>query len=103
MMPRLPALTTLAIGVALIVYWIAGFVAAERKLDAIGELASPRGNYEIALDFAPERFHQLLLQERGRLVEVRGNTVYMMDVTPSALHDIARRYWVDSIRRWNGK
>jgi hypothetical protein len=102
-MLKVPAVATLVIGVALVVYAVVGYSAGERKLAPIGAPTLPRGNYEIALDFAPERFHQLLLQERGRLVEVKGNTVYMMDVSPDALRDIARRYWVESIRRWSGK
>ena len=38
-------------------------------------LATGRANYRITLDFPPERFHQLLLQEKGRLVGVHGNVV----------------------------
>jgi hypothetical protein len=102
-MLRVPVVATLVVCVVLLVYGIAAYTAGERKLRDIGEPTVPRGNYEITLDFAPERFHQLLLQERGRLVEVRGSTVYMMDVTPDALRDIARRYWVESIGRWSGK
>ena len=73
--------------------------AAERKLAAIGPLGADRGRLRITLDFAPERFHQLRLQEAGRLVEVRDRTVYMMDVAPAALRTIAGEYWVDEIAR----
>jgi hypothetical protein len=36
-------------------------------------------------------------------VEVRDRTVFMMDVTPAALHGIAGEYWVDSVAKWDGK
>ena len=78
-------------------------IAAQRKLAPLGTAAGDRGNYRVTLDFPPERFHQLRLQEAGRLVEVRGRTVFMMDVDPAALRDIAGEYWVDCDRAWNGQ
>ena len=56
----------------------------------------------ITLDFAPERFHQLRLQDAGRLVEVRERTVYMKDVSPASLRAIAGEYWVETVARWEG-
>ena len=88
---------------SLAAWWIAAFSAAERKLAPLGALPAERGSYRITLDFAPERFHQLRLQETGRLVEVRERTVYMMDVAPAALRGIAGEYWVDGVARWDGK
>jgi hypothetical protein len=99
-MPRVPTVTTAAILAVLFIYWIFGFAGAQRKLASI-EPIDASGSYSITLDFAPERFHQLLLQDEGRLVEVRGNTVYMKDVSPKALRDIARQYWVSSVEPWN--
>jgi hypothetical protein len=34
---------------------------------------------------------------------VRDRTVYMMDVAPRALRDIAREYWVESVSAWSGR
>jgi hypothetical protein len=99
-MLRLPALATAAILAALLLYEGAALIGAQRKLAPLEPLAAPRGNYRITLDFPPERFHQLFLQDRGRLVGVHDNVVDMMDVTPAELRTIARRYWVDSIARW---
>ena len=87
----------------LVAWWIAAGVAAERKLAPLRPLVGERGSYRVTLDFAPERFHQLRLQEAGRLVEVRDRTVFMMDVTPAALRAIAGEYWVDSVAKWDGK
>lgn len=99
---RVPLVATATLLVALALYWLAAVIAGERKLANFEQLPS-RGNYRIVLDFAPERFHQLLLQDRGRLVEVQGNAVFMMDVTPPALRDIAQRYWVRSVEAWAGR
>ena len=102
-MPRVPLLATAVIAAALLVYWALAYAGGARKLQALEPLPGARANYRITLDFAPERFHQLVLQDKGRLVEVRGNTVFIMDVAPDALRDIARRYWVASIERWSGR
>lgn len=100
---RLPLIATTAIVVVIATWWAAGWVGAERKLAPLRPLAAERGSYRITLDFAPERFHQLRLQEAGRLVEVRDRTVFMMDVTPASLRAIAGEYWVDSVARWDGQ
>lgn len=102
-MLRLPAIATALIVAVVLAWWTAAYIAAERKLAAIAPAVGPRGHYRITLDFAPERFHQVRLQEAGRLVEVRGDSVYMMDVAPAALRGIAREYWVRGIERWEGR
>ena len=100
-MLRVPLAATLVILAVLAAFWIAGSAGAARKLAPLAPLDDARGNYAITLDFAPERFHQQRLQDLGRVVEVRGSTVYMKDVEPAALRTIAREYWVDAIARWN--
>ena len=102
-MLRLPAAATAFVLLVLGAYWLAGVVGAHQKLAAIEPPPAARGDYRITLAFAPERFHQVLLQEKGRLVEVRGNTVFMKDVDPNALRSIARNYWVESVARWSGQ
>ena len=101
-MLRLPATETAVLLIALAAYWLAGLIGAQHKLAAIEPAPSARGDYRITLAFAPERFHQVLLQQKGRLVEVRGNTVFMKDVDPGALRSIARNYWVETVARWSG-
>ena len=101
-MLRIPAIATVCVIAAIVAYWLSGVVAAGSKLAALEPLP-PRAHYAVTLAFPPERFHQLRLQDKGRVVEVRGRTVYMMDVTPSALTDIARAYWVDGVAPWAGR
>jgi hypothetical protein len=102
-MLRLPALATAVIVAAVLLYAGAGLAGAQRKLAPLAPLPHARASYRVTLDFAPERFHQLFLQDRGRLVGVHGNVVDMMDVEPAALRSIARQYWVASIARWSGQ
>ena len=99
---RVPLVATAVLLVAFALYWLVAVIAGERKLANIEQMPS-HGNYRIVLDFAPERFHQLLLQDRGRLVEVQSSAVFMMDVTPRAVRDIAQRYWVRSVEAWAGR
>jgi hypothetical protein len=101
-MLRLPLVVTALVTLAVLAYLAAGEVGARRKLAALEPLAA-KGDYRITLGFAPERFHQLLLQDKGRLVGVKGSTVLMKDVDPHALSSIARNYWVESITRWSGQ
>jgi hypothetical protein len=102
-MLRLPATATALLAAALFVYWLAGQIGAQHKLAALEAPPNARGDYRITLAFPPERFHQVLLQEKGRLVEVRGNTVFMKDIDPAALRAIARNYWVESVARWSNR
>jgi hypothetical protein len=100
---KLPLVATAIVIALLVGWWVAGSLAAQHKLAALGAPLQEHGSYRITLDFAPERFHQLRLQDAGRLVEVRDRTVYMMDVAPAALRGIAAEYWVEGVARWDGK
>jgi hypothetical protein len=80
-MLRMPAIATVCVIAAILAYWLSGIAAASSKLAAIEPLP-PRAHYAVTLAFPPERFHQLRLQDKGRVVEVRERVVYMMDVTP---------------------
>ena len=102
-MPRVPAVATAIVVIVLLSAWLFAHAGAQRKLAALEPLPDARAHYRIALDFAPERFHQLRLQDLGRLVEVRGESVYMMDVAPDAVRRIAGEYWVREIARWEGR
>jgi len=102
MMLRQPAIATVCVIAAILAYWLSGVAAAGRKLAALEPLP-PRASYAVTLAFPPEQFHQLRLQDKVRVVEVRERTVYIMDVSPSAAHDIAHEYWVDSVTPWAGR
>ena len=101
-MLKLPAAATGVVVAVLLAYWLTAWSAAQRKLEPLLPLPEGRGSYRITLEFPPERFHQLFLQERGRLVGVKGNVVEMMDVEPAALRSIAGHYWVASVAQWSG-
>lgn len=98
-----------AVTLALLVAWGAfslwGDWAGARKLTA-AELASARNgriNVAVTLDFAPEAFHMMILQSIGRLIEVKGDTAYLMDVPVDEARSLARRYWVRDVAPWQGR
>ena len=99
-MLRVPAIATAVVAALVAVYWAVAWSGAQRKLAPLQPLLEARASYRVTLDFPPERFHQLYLQDKGRLVGVRGNVVDMMDVEPSAVRAIAGHYWVASVERW---
>ena len=102
-MLRVPAIATAIVAIVLTAAWLLAHAGAQRKLAALEPLPEGRGHYRIVLDFEPERFHQLRLQDLGRLVEVRGDSVYMMDLAPDAVRRIASEYWVREVVRWEGR
>jgi len=106
---RLLGHRAVAVTLALLVAW--GVFAAwaawagAQKLTR-EELASARGgrlHVQVTLDFAPEAFHMMLLQSMGRLIEVKGETAYLMDVPVAEARRLARRYWVRDLAPWPGR
>jgi hypothetical protein len=98
-----------AVTLALLVAWGAFSLWADwagtRKLTA-AELASARNgriHVAVTLDFAPEAFHMMILQSIGRLIEVKGETAYLMDVPVEEARSLARRYWVRDVAPWQGR
>ena len=102
-MLRIPAIATVIVAVVLLGAWLLAQAGVQRTLATLEPLPDGRSHYRITLAFEPERFHQLRLQDLGRLVEVRGESVYMMDLTPAAIRRIAGEYWVREIVRWEGR
>lgn len=103
-MLRVPIVVTVIILIAIGAYSTMSLVEARHKLAALDPpVDASRGNYLVTLEFPPERFHQTLLQDMGRVLEVRGDTVYMMDVSATDIRRIAGKYWVESIKRWSGR
>jgi hypothetical protein len=69
-------------------------------------LASAKGgrlHIAVTLKFAPEAFHMMLFQSMGRLIEVKGETAYLMDVRVEDARSLAREYWVRNIKSWPGR
>jgi hypothetical protein len=42
------------------------------------------------------------MQAIGRLIEVKGHSVFLMDVEPQDLRAMARNYWIVGVARWKG-
>ncbi len=101
-MTRTPIVTTIVVAVVAAAWWASGAIGSSRKLASL-EPVPPRANYAVTLAFAPERFHQLRMQDQGRVVEVRERTVLMMDVSSQSIRDVAREYWVESVAPWAGR
>jgi len=103
---RHPLLQTAAATLAVIVTigaWTAwGRMHAAGLLSAAG-VGAAKGHYVLTLTFAPEGFHVTRLQAIGRLIEVRGTDVFLMDVDPVALRDAATAYWIKEVRPWPGR
>ena len=88
---------------AIALSWLAwGHLHARGLTDAL-ELRPGRDHFAVTLAFAPEAFHVTRLQAIGRVIEVKGPTVYMMDVESAAIRDIATNYWVKGVARWPGR
>lgn len=101
---RVPLYATAVLLLVVAVYSGAREIDARAKLATLDPpLGEAPGHYVVELEFPPERFHLTRLQNEGRLIEVRNTSVYMMDVSPRAITEIAREYWVRSIRRWAGR
>ena len=99
---RKPLFATLAF-CALALVWVgAGRWHASGVLAPIEPLGA-RAHVIVTLDFPPEGFHTTRLQAIGRVVEVRGRDVYMMDVEIAALRGFATHYWVDKVASWPGR
>ena len=101
---RRPVWATLLLLAVIAVYQLWGALAAEDKLAAAGldELAGPV-HVEVVVDIAPEQFHMFAFQRAGRLVEVEAPSVFLMDVPPDRLRELAAKYWVAEIRPWAGR
>jgi hypothetical protein len=99
---RKPLLATLAFFVLALCWIGAGRWHAARVLAPVEPLGA-RAHVIVSLDFPPEGFHTTRLQAIGRVVEVRGRDVLMMDVDAAALRTFAAQYWVDKVASWPGR
>jgi hypothetical protein len=101
---RHPMFRTLAaalIAAAIALGWtIWGEMHATRLM---GDVGPGKGHYVVTLNFPPEGFHTTRLQAIGRVVEVKGPSVYLMDVDNSAMRAFATAYWVREVQPWQGR
>ena len=61
-----------------------------------------RAHFEVQVNFAPEAFHITRMQAIGRLIKVRGTSVFLMDVERDDAIELARNYWVADLKPWRG-
>lgn len=66
------------------------------------EITGARAHYEVVANFAPEAFHVTRMQAIGRLIEVKGTSVFLMDVDAADARELARNYWISDVKRWKG-
>lgn len=97
-----PIVVTLAVLLAYLGYetWLTQGGAGKLTTEEIAP--GRRGHYEVVIRFAPEAFHVTRMQAIGRLIEVKGASVFLMDVEPADARAIARNYWVRDVRPWQG-
>lgn len=101
--PLFRTLAATAAIVAVALLWTAWGRSHSGALAEVGRVGTAKGNFVLTLAFAPEGFHVTRLQAIGRLIEVQGRDIYMMDVDPAALRDVATAYWVRGVRQWPGR
>jgi len=72
------------------------------KFEPVAATIRPDGRLsaEIVLKVAPERFHIEMMQNAGRVVEIRGHSFYVADIPTESARSIARNYWVEALRPW---
>lgn len=76
--------------------------AGAAKVAAVAGATGPdrRVSAEVVLTIAPERFHIELMQDAGRVVEIKGHSIFLADLPVERARAIARNYWVASVRPW---
>lgn len=100
-LPRHTVAATLAVILILVAWQVWTALDAEGKLSpevSRALEAEPRVKVAVRMDFEPEKFHVMYFQDRARVVGIRGEWVYLEDVTAPTLQDIARQYWVRDIQ-----
>ena len=98
-----PIAVTLVLALLFLGYHLWLSITGATKL---GEAERPaqgaRAHFEVVVDFPPEAFHITRMQAIGRLIEVKGTSVFLMDVERDDAIAIARNYWVADVKRWRG-
>lgn len=60
-------------------------------------------NIAVRLGFTPESFNLTYLSHQGNVAQTQGDTIYMSNVSTSAVHAIAGQYWVAGVAQWSGR
>lgn len=89
-----------AVVLAYLLFQAWSIVQAGPKIDdRVPQLVDRRGrvNVRVELNFRPERFHILAMQDYGRVTGTDGNAVEVRGITLDGVRDLARKYWVRRI------
>jgi hypothetical protein len=98
-----PLAATILIVAACVAYQLWLGAGGARKLTAAEIAPGARGSYEVLVNFAPEGFHVTRMQAIGRVIEVRGRSVFLMDASPRDIGELAREYWIEDVMPWAGR
>ncbi|GGU12891.1 hypothetical protein [Nocardioides albus] len=73
--------------------------------EEVGLDPEPNGRFavDVRLDFAPERFHILELQQHGRVSGSDGETVHLRGVSDAGVDALAHFYWIEEISPGEGR
>ena len=98
-----PIAATLVLALVFFGYHLWLSVTGATKLgEAERPPAGTRAHFEVVVNFPPEAFHITRMQAIGRLIEVKGTSVFLMDVERDDAIGIARNYWVADVKPWRG-
>lgn len=81
--------------------WLSA-TGAEKLQDSARPPPGARAHFEVMVRFPPEGFHITRMQAIGRLIEVKGTSVFLMDVERNDAIELARNYWVAGMKPWRG-
>ena len=98
-----PVLVTLGLIAAYLGYqaWLSAGGARKLTDDELPAL-NAKAHYEVVVNFPPEAFHITRMQDVGRVIEVKGLSVFLMDIRADDARELARNYWVADLKRWKG-
>jgi hypothetical protein len=98
-----PVLATLGLIAAYLGFQFWLIAGGARKLTE-DEMPAPnaKAHYEVVVNFPPEAFHITRMQDIGRVIEVKGNSVFLMDLKGDDARELARNYWIADLKRWKG-
>ena len=98
-----PIAATVLLALLFVGYHLWLSVAGAAKLiEAERPAPGARAHFEVLVDFPPEAFHITRMQAIGRLIEVKGTSVFLMDVERDDAIELARNYWIADLKPWRG-
>lgn len=93
--------TLLVVALLMLCYQLYTAVQAPRRIDddvAGGTDSRGQVDVRIELDFAPERFHILRVQEFGRVAGTEQRSMEVRAIDLEGVRTLARHHWVERIR-----